>query len=124
MSKRILICDDDEGIVDVTSIVLKESGYEIMSITDSENIYDAIEEFKPDLILLDLWMPILNGEEITKNLKSNRSTSGIPIIIVSASKDTEKTAYAIGADSFICKPFDIAELEETVKINLNKPQDE
>jgi PleD family two-component response regulator len=65
-------------------------------------------------------MPEMNGEEITRSLKANTNTQHIPIVIVSASRDTEKVARKVGADDFISKPFDIIELEEKVARNIEK----
>lgn len=115
MNKSVLVCDDDEGIIDVTTIILEDKGYKVIPINNCQEIFAKIEKSKPDVILLDLWMPNLTGEEITKELKKNKKLKNIPVIIVSASKDTEKVAKAAGADDFICKPFDIVELENMVE---------
>lgn len=114
-SKRILICEDDEGITEVAQIVLETMGYEVMIQNDSTNIYTRVEEVKPDLILLDLWMPGLSGEEIAHHLKNQASTKHIPIIIMSANKDTAQIASQTGAEAFLPKPFDIVDLENIVE---------
>jgi CheY-like chemotaxis protein len=116
--KKVLICDDDEGIIDVATIVLQEKGYSVISLTQAEAIYELVAEHNPDIILLDLWMPDLGGDEITKKLKSDSSTKHIPIILFSASKSTEETAKQLGADAFLCKPFDIDELEEMIATHI------
>jgi len=113
--KKILICDDDEGIADIVKIVLENKNYHVVSLTRSDHIYERIRSLEPDLILLDLWMPNLGGDEITRHLKQNEETKDIPIIIVSASKDTEQIAKEIGADGFLFKPFDIEKLESLVE---------
>jgi DNA-binding response OmpR family regulator len=118
--KKVLICDDDDGIVDVAQIILQERGYTVQTLTQSGDIFDKVKSFDPNLILLDLWMPEMNGEEITRSLKANTNTQHIPIVIVSASRDTEKVARKVGADDFISKPFDIIELEEKVARNIEK----
>lgn len=113
--KSVLICDDDEGIIDVASIILSDAGYDVIAITESREVLSLATKSNPQLILLDLWMPNMSGEEVTKELKQNPKTSNIPIIIISASRNTEDIARRIGADHFICKPFDIDELEKVVK---------
>lgn len=118
MQKTVLICDDDEGIIDVSTIVLEEKGYYVISLTHAEGIYDIIAKEKPDIILLDLWMPEVGGDEITKKLKTDPKTSHIPIILFSASKNTEETAKKLGANAFLSKPFDIQELEDTIGKHL------
>lgn len=115
MNKTVLICDDDEGIIDVATIVLQDKGYKVISLLNGEKILEKIKEVKPDIILLDLWMPALPGDLLTKQLKSIESTKNIPIIIVSAGRDTKKVAAEAGADGFLNKPFDITELEQIVE---------
>ena len=119
MKKKVLICDDDEGIIDVIRIILEDKGYQVDICNDSRTIYKTIEKIKPNILLLDLWMPGLAGDEITRELKNNNTTKNIPIIIISASKDTEIVAKDSGAEGFICKPFDILEIEDVVKKYLS-----
>lgn len=119
MNKRILICDDDEGIVDVVTIVLQDKNYEVLTLQGKGDVFEEIKELMPDVILLDLWMPEVSGDKIAKKLKSDESTKHIPIIVVSASRDTEKVAMDVGANDFLSKPFDILELEEIVGKHLN-----
>lgn len=86
----------------------------VRAISDPLAIYTAIEEVRPALILIDLWMPVLNGAQIVEELKKTDSTKKIPIIIISANKDTETIAQAAGVADFLCKPFDINDLENMV----------
>jgi DNA-binding response OmpR family regulator len=114
-TKTVLICDDDEGIVDVATIILKDAGFRVVPVTSSLAVIDTVKNVKPDIILLDLWMPDLSGEELTVKLKKDPTTSSIPVILVSASRDTENIATRSGANDFIKKPFDIDELEQYVR---------
>lgn len=114
MKKYILVCDDDAGIVDVASIILEEKGYEVATVSRGEDVIQAIKGRLPDLILLDLWMPGITGDKITRRLKSSHKTKNIPIIIFSANRDTEEIARNAGANGFICKPFDITDLENII----------
>lgn len=114
MKKHILVCDDDVGILDIISIILDEKGYAVIALSDSEQVVATVIHKKPDVILLDLSMPAISGDEITRRLKSDPATASIPIIISSANKDTEKIAQEAGANNFILKPFDIEELEKMV----------
>jgi DNA-binding response OmpR family regulator len=114
MKKTIIICDDDEGILEVVKIVLEEKGYDVIALSNPEKVLDTIKNSSPHLILLDLWMPILNGDLITQTLKSSEETKNIPVIIFSANKDTAEIAKQIGADNYLTKPFDIDQLEKLV----------
>jgi CheY-like chemotaxis protein len=113
-NKKILVCDDDEGILDMVSFVLEDSGYEVIPEKNSMNVYSQIEKEQPDLLLLDLWMPVLSGDQVLRVLKSNPETSTLPVIVVSASTEGQKIAQDAGASNFIAKPFDIDQLVKMV----------
>jgi len=117
--KYILVCDDDAGIVDVATLILEEQGYEVATASRGEEVLTAIQDPRPDLVILDLWMPGITGDKITQRLKQNSDTASIPVIIFSANRDTQKIATEVGANACISKPFDISELEEKVAQLLN-----
>lgn len=112
--KTILIADDDPGIVDALAQFLEEVGYAVRTTVDTTTI-GALADGLPDLILLDIRMSGRDGSEICKRLKSVDATRAIPIIIFSASKDTERIARDAGADDFIAKPFDMDQLVEKIE---------
>lgn len=114
MNKHVVICDDDEGIVDIMRIVLEKSGYKVTVVDINQDIVKQIEHSKPNLILMDLWMPHQSGDITTLQIKTSEKTKHIPVIIISAVKNPEQIASAIHADDVICKPFDIQELEQKV----------
>lgn len=117
--QTVFVCDDDVGIVDVVKIVLKEAGYTVVTSADSESVLETVKKIRPDLILIDLWMPGMGGEQIIPLLKKDKKTVNIPIIVISASKDTQDVANRAGADGFLYKPFDITDLENIVKKYLD-----
>ncbi|TSJ36377.1 response regulator [Mucilaginibacter corticis] len=112
--KTILICDDDEGILDMLELVLEETGYRIVPVKNSLHIYDEIEKQNPDLILLDLWMPVLSGDQVLRTLRKNPDTRALPVIVISASREGERIANEAGANSFLAKPFDLEMLVNRV----------
>ncbi len=114
MSKTILICDDDEGIVDMLELLFEDTGFNIIPVTDSLQVFNIIEQQQPDLILLDLWMPVLSGDQVLKNLRKNPKTEELPVIVISASRDGEKIAKDAGATDFMAKPFDMDVLIDRV----------
>lgn len=116
MNKQtVFVCDDDVGIVDVVKIVLQEAGYNVVISSDTENIVQKVKKYRPALVLMDLWMPGIGGEQLIPILKKDKQTADIPVIVISASKDTKEVAERVGADGFLLKPFDITDLENIVK---------
>lgn len=116
---RILVCDDDDGILDMLAMVLHNKGFEVTTEIHSTNIYQTLNEVKPDLLLLDLWMPKLNGEEILKTLKEKSDTKALPVVIMSASRDGAEVAKRFGADDYLAKPFDIQNLMTKIQAHVH-----
>lgn len=119
LNKKIIICDDDEGILDMLEIVLEGNGYDIVPVQNSLNIYEIIDREHPDLLLLDLWMPVLSGDQVLKCLRKNPQTKELPVIIISASRDGMQIAAEAGASDFMAKPFDLDFLLEKIQQYLN-----
>lgn len=118
---KILVFDDDEDILSVTRIVLSKKGYEVETRNIlNENIVDQVLSVNPDLIMMDLRMPIIGGEEATTKLKANEKTKNIPIIIFSANTYVERIAEKVKADGYIFKPFDIHAFTDTIEAVVNK----
>ncbi|OKS86244.1 response regulator [Mucilaginibacter polytrichastri] len=114
-NKKILICDDDEGILDMLEIVLEDYGYNAISVRNSLDLYDVIEREQPDLLLLDLWMPVLSGDQVLKTVRKNPQIAELPVIVISASRDGEKIAVNAGATAFMAKPFDMDNLIQKIR---------
>jgi CheY-like chemotaxis protein len=111
---KVLIADDNAAIVDVLTMILEEESYEVLTASGSETLA-KIHATLPNLIFLDIWMPGMNGPEICQNLKGHEQTKHIPIIMLSANKDTARIANEVGADDFLAKPFDMEEVLALVK---------
>lgn len=109
MRKRVLVADDDAAILEALTLMLEDAGYKVETTTDGYTVQQLQDNF-PDLILLDLWMSGIHGRDICRHLKNQEHTKKIPIIIISANKDTEEIAKKAGADDFILKPFDMNDL--------------
>ncbi len=114
-NKKIIVCDDDEGILDMLTFVLEDSGYNVIAEPNSLNVLQLVKKERPDLLMVDLWMPVLSGDQVVKRLKAEDSTRNIPVIVISASTDGKKIAYEAGADRYIAKPFDIDQLIDKVQ---------
>lgn len=114
INANILVVDDQEANIDILEGLLELEGYtNVRSTTDSREVQSIFESFKPDLILLDLMMPYLNGFEVMENLKGHISDgSYIPILVLTADITTETKKHALkdGANDFLTKPFDLTEV--------------
>lgn len=91
-------------------IALEINGFDVVSEQDSTRIFGVIDSSCPDAILLDLWMPVLSGDEIVKQLRADPEKSKIPVVVISASQDGKDVAIKAGADQYLEKPFDIDKL--------------
>jgi DNA-binding response OmpR family regulator len=107
--KRIFVADDQEEVLSMLKELLTSKGYEVMASKDPEQLVKLIKSFKPNLILLDLLMPNLDGFEICRILNADSEAQSIPIIIMSGLSDQVdiKRAYELGVVDYLIKPFDL-----------------
>ena len=119
MSKKILIVDDEKAIVDILNHNLKREGYETIQAYDGEEAIEKSKNEKPDLILLDVMLPKMDGFTVCKTI---RQSTNIPIIMVTAKEDVvdKVIGLELGADDYITKPFSVREVLARVKANLRK----
>jgi len=116
MTNKILLIEDELDLVEVTKMRLKKSSYEVLSALNSEEAFTFLQKYIPDLILLDLLLPGMHGEEICKKLKCDDRLKTIPVILFTASaSDIPKLVKEIGTDDYILKPFEPEELLSKVK---------
>lgn len=121
--KTILVVDDEKPIIDILVYNLKKEGYNTLEATDGEMGLNIAIEQRPDLILLDVMLPKMDGLTVCKRVKQ---TYNVPILMISA-KDEEIdkiVGLELGADDYITKPFSVRELMARVKANLRKVDDE
>jgi DNA-binding response OmpR family regulator len=116
-NKTIMIADDDPGILDSVCIMLEFEGYNVYCTPNGAEILNMHSNL-PDLLLLDIWMSGIDGRDICKQLKQNSNTNKLPVVLISASRDIERSALAAGADDFLAKPFDIDDLLNKIERNL------
>jgi len=117
-NKKVLVADDDPAILDVMRMMLEFEGYEVATTLNGATVLQLGVDL-PDLLLLDIWMSGTDGRDICKILKQSDRTSNIPIVLVSASKDIERSAFEAGANDFIAKPFEMNELLQKIEKNIN-----
>ncbi|UKB77605.1 response regulator [Chryseobacterium sp. MEBOG07] len=118
--KKILIFDDDTAILEVITIIFEENGYEVKISETSHDILERVAEYKPDVILMDNWIPRIGGVEATKLLKSTEEFKHIPVIYVTANNDIVALASEAQADDYVSKPFNLDDLEEKVAKHIKE----
>lgn len=121
--QRILIVDDDENIAELISLYLTKECFSTMIVYDGEDAIKAFESYQPQLILLDLMLPGMDGYEVCRHI---RKTSNVPIIMLSAKGETfdKVLGLELGADDYIVKPFDSKEMTARVKAVLRRSPSE
>ena len=120
MNKCVLIYDDDLEILFLCKAILSKHNYRVETLSDCNNVISDMATFKPDLILMDLWIPEIGGEKAITILKENQATEHIPVLIFSANAEIAAICEKIKADGYIEKPFDIAVFTETIRKHLFK----
>jgi DNA-binding response OmpR family regulator len=119
---KILFAEDEKDIRDLITFTLRFAGYEAIPTANGEEAYQAALKEKPDLILLDVRMPRLDGFETCQQLKANESTRDIPVVFLSAKgQESEvKTGLEAGAEEYILKPFSPDQLTERIRVIMSR----
>jgi len=118
----ILVVDDDKDILDVSQAFLKSRGYEVVLAQSGEEALAEVERLRPQLILLDVMMPKMDGFWLCRTLKSDPRYRSIPIIFLTAKDDAQSRmeGQKCGGDDYLTKPFDLDALEVRIKAQLKK----
>ena len=120
MGKTVLIVDDEKNIVDILSFNLKKEGYEIITAYDGEAALTEYSKRRPDIILLDIMLPLIDGFEVCRLIRKSDKTT--PIIMLTAREEETDMVFGLelGADDYITKPFSVRELQARIKSNLRR----
>lgn len=124
--KKIMVVDDDLDIVTLIRYQLQMEGYQVIPAYDGLEALSKVAEETPDLIVLDIMMPKVDGWVVCHSVKSNRSTGHIKVIILSARTEFHsrlKGLYIFQADTYMTKPFDLEELSENISVLLRLEED-
>ncbi len=120
--KKILLVDDDPDFVEAVKVIVESGGYDVTVAYDGKEGLEAVAKEKPDLIVLDVMMPVMNGHEACARLKDNKDTANIPIILLTAVADrvttstyTHRDMLESEAEDYMPKPVEPAELLELIK---------
>ena len=117
--KKILVIDDDEGILEGFKAILEENGYIVSTAVNADTIFSLIKSFSPNLILLDILLSGVDGIEVSRSIKNHATFQHIPIIMISAHPKIKKDIVTSGADDFLAKPFEMNDLLNLVKKHIS-----
>ncbi|HJU46205.1 MAG TPA: response regulator [Chitinophagaceae bacterium] len=115
MPGQIMIFDDDADILSICSYILQIKGWEVHTKTNCNNILEAIEKVKPDVIVMDNWIPDTGGIVATQTIKAHEPFKHIPVIYFSANHDISNLAKQAGTEYYLAKPFDIQQFEDLIE---------
>ena len=118
MKKCILIFDDDPEILFVCKLILEQQNYRVETRTLCNDIIEDINQVKPNIILMDLWIPEIGGEKAIHLMKNNGATQQIPVILFSANAEIVQICNRTNANGFVTKPFEIAALLQVIENNI------
>lgn len=120
----ILIVEDEESLLQLESILLTSKGYQVTGVTDGMAALKAIAENRPDLVLLDIMMPGIDGFEVCRRIKQNPATESLPVVMLTAKKSTLDQARGaeVGAAAYITKPFKSQKVVSVIEGLLQKIQ--
>lgn len=119
---RILIVEDEESLLKLESILLSTRGYKVTGVSDGLAALREIEQNRPDLILLDIMMPGIDGFEVCRRVKENPDTRSIPVVMLTAKKSfaDQTRGVEVGADAYLTKPFKSGKIIEIIEGLLQK----
>lgn len=110
-SKNILIIEDNHAILDVITLILQSESYQVNGLNKSADMFQHIEQFKPDLIIVDIMLPDADGRDLLKTLRSDNKTEHIPVLMISARYTEQNVQHGeYTPNGFLAKPFDIDDL--------------
>ena len=122
MAKSILVADDDPDIVNIVAMSLEAQGYVVFKAANGQEAVEQARQHTPDLIFMDMMMPVQSGYEAVSELKADEATRDIPVVGLSAKamSDDMERALEAGIDGYVTKPFRISQILSTVEGYLNK----
>jgi putative two-component system response regulator len=117
MPIKVLLVDDDDMLRNMTEMLLSKQGFEVVTAENGEKTIQQLKVMLPDVILMDVMMPDMDGFSVCREIRANPVTAGIPIIMLTALDNPENKVKGFegGADDYLAKPFEIAELTARIK---------
>lgn len=115
-SKNVLVIEDNHAILDVITLILESEAYKVSGLNKSANFMNHIDEFNPDLLILDIMLPDADGRVLLQELRLNEKTKDIPVLMISARYTKENLQHAeYKPNAFVAKPFDIDDLLDRIE---------
>jgi DNA-binding response OmpR family regulator len=113
----VLVVDDQRDILGLIKLRLEQAGYEVETASDGERALELVRSLRPNLVVLDVMLPMIDGREVTRRIRADASTAGIPVLLVSASVHEHEVQEGLdaGADDYLPKPFTANVLRERVE---------
>ncbi|HEX6136021.1 MAG TPA: response regulator [Casimicrobiaceae bacterium] len=117
MAKKVLIVDDEPNIVVALEYLMRQSGFDVRTARNGDEALAAVADFRPDLVLLDVMMPVTNGYQVAQKIRDDPNLRAMKIVMLTAKgRETEVSkGIAIGADAYVTKPFSTLELVAQIK---------
>ncbi len=114
---RILVVEDEESLLKLESILLSSKGYNVTGVMDGKSALEEVALNKPDLVLLDIMLPEMDGFEVCRLIKENPETRHIPVVMLTAKKNSQDVARGqqVGSDAYITKPFKSSKVLEMIQ---------
>lgn len=116
---KLLLVDDDPDLLEMVDVILSKQGYTVSTINNGRTFFDKVHSFKPDFILLDIFLGDADGRELCHQLKQAQAYKDIPVVLYSAGHIPRHTIEDSMANAFVSKPFDIKLLAEKIKSMLS-----
>jgi DNA-binding response OmpR family regulator len=114
---RILVVEDEESLLKLESILLSSKGYNVTGVMDGKSALEEVMAHRPDLVILDIMLPEIDGFEVCRRIKENPATSAIPVVMLTAKKNSQDVARGteVGANAYLTKPFKSAKVIEVIE---------
>lgn len=117
IKEKILIAEDEESLLRLETILLSSKGYRVTAVTEGRAALAAIDADRPDIVILDIMLPDMDGLDVCRRIRSDPATASIPVIILTGKKNSQDVSagMAAGADAYVTKPFRTASVIEAIE---------